>query len=242
MADLRNGAVPEHLPHHGGVSEDALLLGGKSVEARRHHSLHGDRHRRTADLVCEQAGRFLRKERVARAALDDVGDLLTQGVRIADKAGNQATCVLRRQPVQGDTVHLGAPRGEGRMLFEQLRACGADDEKRHRIDVCRQMFDEGEQAVVGPMKVLQHNDQRLFESQLFDEAQPGGEVLLALGLRRLETEERPQAVGHPGAVGPVGHDDVQLRRHRRRIVGLENAGMRLDDLRERPEAHPLTVG
>ena len=128
------------------------------------------------------------------------------------------------------------------MLFEQLRTGRADHEERHRIDVCRQMFDEGEQAFVGPVEVLQHDDQRLFESQLFDEAQPGGEVLLALGRRRLETEQRPQAVSHPGVVVAIGHDDVELRRDRRRIVGLENAGLCLDDLRERPIAHPLTVG
>ena len=79
----------------------------------------------------------------------------------------------------------------------------------------------------------------------FEEPAPGGEGLLLLGRRghRLEPDEGAEAVLDPVAERRVGlgQHAVELRRHGGLVVGLEDPGVGLDDLAERPEAGPVAV-
>src|SRR5262249_20279551 len=75
---------------------------------------------------------------------------------------------------------------------------------------------------------------------------PGRERLLAFGaLRAFQADERPSLTREPFAFllafdeGSDHRDELLLRR--RRVVRLEDPGVRLHDLAERPEAHALAV-
>src|SRR5579859_1094175 len=80
-----------------------------------------------------------------------------------------------------------------------------------------------------------------------EQAAPGGERLLPLGaFRTLETDERAGVTRQPLTVPRVlaeafDHRD-ELLLCRGAVVRLEDPGVRLDDLAERPEAHALAVG
>jgi len=112
--------------------------------------------------------------------------------------------------------------------------------------------DEGQQGVVGPVQVLEDHDQRPPGRHRLEEAPPGGEGLLLLRRRgpRLgvagQAEQGRQASLEPLALGRLldrGRDRVgELGRHRRRVVELEDAGLRLEDLAEGPEADALPIG
>ena len=97
-------------------------------------------------------------------------------------------------------------RGPGsrelRMPFEELRARGTDQEERRRPHLRDEVLDEGEQSLVGPVQVLEDEHGRLGSGELLQEARPSGEVLLAIRVRRLEADQRFEAIQQPGAVGP----------------------------------------
>ena len=156
--------------------------------------------------------------------------------------------VRERRERQSHGVRLAA--APPRAPHEQLRPRAAEDEQRHSGGAVDETVDEVEEPVVGPVQVLEHEDGRALLAERLEEAPPGGERLAAavssdaeLGA---EPDERPQ----------VGRDPVCLRRDVEegrdrlgelplRLVGsvrLENAGLRLCHLAQRPVADPIAVG
>ena len=98
------------------------------------------------------------------------------------------------------------------------------------------------------MKVLEDEHERPLVRQRLEVASPGRE---ALALRRRvvvpagKPDEASQPCRHPVGLARVGghflHRSRQLARDLLVGVGLENPGLRLDDLGERPEADALAV-
>ena len=77
---------------------------------------------------------------------------------------------------------------------------------------------------------------------MLEEPAPGGEQLLALGRGGgLDPEQRQQPLAEPRALGALGKHRVELRRRDLGRVGLQDPGVGLDDLAERPEGDPLAV-
>src|SRR5262249_25462926 len=109
------------------------------------------------------------------------------------------------------------------------------------------MVDEVEQTVVGPVEILEHEHERpLFRGRL-EEATPGGERLVAFRtLRRFESGQWSRMTGEPLAFALVLNeagnclDELCLCLLQR--VGVEDAGMRLDDFSERPVGDALPIG
>ena len=111
------------------------------------------------------------------------------------------------------------------------------------------MVDEVEQGVVGPMQVLEHQDERMpFRHRLEEPAPRRGRLPLAVvaaAATRLEAGERPDVLLHPGRLLGVG-DQVadgrpQLRARLLGGVGLEDPGLGVHHFPERPVGHPLAV-
>ena len=83
-----------------------------------------------------------------------------------------------------------------------------------------------------------------------EEAAPGGEGLVAAvaagSSSPVEPDERPQVASRPSRASVVGDESrdrlAELRLGRLGGVGLEDAGLRLDHLAERPEGDALAVG
>ena len=92
------------------------------------------------------------------------------------------------------------------------------------------------------MDVLEHQDRRVDLGDRLEERPPGGEELLALGARAgIDPHERPEALAQPIAVGSGGYGLIDLRARDLGIVGLEDPGLGLDDLAQRPERHPIAI-
>ena len=92
------------------------------------------------------------------------------------------------------------------------------------------------------MQVLEDEDGGIAPRDLLDEAQPGGEVLVAAGRWRFEAEQRTQPVAQPLAVLTARDHGVELGLHDLASVALQDAGVGLDDLAERPKGDVLAVG
>ena len=100
------------------------------------------------------------------------------------------------------------------------------------------------------MDVLDDDDERTLLGETLEEAAPGGECLVSAIASELcvagEAEEREKMRLDARLVARAGErvldDLVDLRRDVLRRVLLENARLRLDDLAERPERDPVTVG
>ena len=129
------------------------------------------------------------------------------------------------------------------MSLVQLRARCAENQQRHPVGPVREVLEEGEQRVVGPVEVLEDENRRPRLCPGLDRAAPGGEGLLLRGGLAAGPDERPQAVLEPCAVGIVRWKRLpKLGGRRVGRVRLEDAALCLDDLPERPEGDPVAVG
>ncbi len=118
-----------------------------------------------------------------------------------------------------------------------------DQEQGDALGDVRQVLEEGEHRLVGPVQVLEHEHGRTLLGDPLQEPAPGGEQLLALGRRgRLDPEQGQQPLPEPLPLVAVGEDGAELLLRDRGRIGLEDAGVRLQDLPERPEGDPLPVG
>ena len=130
---------------------------------------------------------------------------------------------------------------KARVRLEELRPGGGDHEQRDVVHVRREVVEEGEQGLVGPVQVLEDEDQRTLGGESLDEGGPGGEVLLARGLGGVEADESAEPQAQPLLVGPIGGDRREFGGRRPLVVRLEHPGVRLDDLAERGERHAVAV-
>ena len=110
------------------------------------------------------------------------------------------------------------------------------------------MVDEVEQALVGPVQVLEHEHEWALLGDRFEEATPGGERLRPMvaseRLLALQPDERADM-----ALDPVGFRVLQEIAHAASQLGcglaggirLEDARLRLHHLAETPERDALAV-
>src|SRR5579862_304462 len=104
------------------------------------------------------------------------------------------------------------------------------------------MVDEVEQRIVGPVQVVEYEDEGALVAEPLEEAAPRGECLVAAvaaaaGTAR-QADERPQMRLDPRIVD----DFRELARRLGLVVAFEDSRLRLDHLRERPERDALAVG
>ena len=140
-----------------------------------------------------------------------------------------------------DDVLTGARKV--RPPFEELGSRRPNHEQRHVGPFSSELLEECEHRLVRPMKVLEDEYRRPHCSEDLEEPAPGGELLVAPGSRaRSDPDERKEPLPEPGALVAVGQDVVELRDGDRRRVRLEDPGLALDDLAERPERDRRAVG
>ena len=104
------------------------------------------------------------------------------------------------------------------------------------------MLKEGEQRLVRPVQVFEHQDGRVGLGDPLQESAPGGEQLLPLRARgRLDPQQGQQPLPEPLPFLPLRQDGGELvLRHNRRIR-LQDACVGLQDLSQRPERDPLPI-
>ena len=130
---------------------------------------------------------------------------------------------------------MSAPAGAS---LEQLRPRGAEHEQLDVGGPGEQVFDEVEQRVVGPVKVLEHEHRRSARGEPLDEAPPRREGLCPAiaeqRVARLQSHERAQMTKDPAGLVRIldhaCHGRGEQRRGGLRLVRLQHPGLGLHDL------------
>ena len=142
---------------------------------------------------------------------------------------------------------FGLPPPQPGRRVEQLRPRGADDEQRHAARPVDEVVDEVEQVVVGPVQVLEHEHERPLARRA--PRRSGARPRTPRRRRRRRPRRR-----RPSPTSGRRCDSTQRRPSTRRphasfarpsavgVVALEDAGLRLDHLAERPEGDAVAVG
>ena len=201
-------------------------------------------------LLRIQLDELLGVERIAARPLEQ--GLLGFGreQRSAQEAPDQLCGLLVGQRGERERRGVELAAAPARAAFEELGPRRRDDEQRDVRDPVDELVEEVEEALVRPVDVLDDDDERTLLGETLEEAAPGGEGLVSAIASQLcvagEAEEREEMRLDARLVARAGErvldDLVDLRRDVLRRVLLQNARLRLDDLAERPERDPVTVG
>ena len=256
-ADGRDRARPEHLPDDGGVLEHGLARRGQGVQAGRDQRM--DRLRNPdvgalgqtpgaliphqQGLVLEHPDELLCVERVpARPFEQQVLDVLGKG-RPVEQRRHQPGSLVLRQGMELDPSGVAGDGGPAGVALGELGTGGADEQHREPVRVLHEVPDEREHRLVGPVDVLEHEHGRTGRGDGLEEPPPRGEQLLPLcGRGGLYADQGSQPLLQPLPVR-LGFRDrrVELGDGFLRRVGLQDPGLSLHDLAERPERDPLSV-
>jgi hypothetical protein len=128
------------------------------------------------------------------------------------------------------------------VALEQQGPGSAHDQERDAGGLGDQMVDELQEPLVGPVDVLEHNDQRQRGRHPLKEAAPGGEVAAAAVAPTVSVPGQPdewaQLADHPFRLGGFWYGLLcrlpELLLGDGRVVGPENAGVDLQDLAQCP--------
>ena len=159
---------------------------------------------------------------------------------------------------RGRVAPAAAPAGAA---LEQLVA-GQADEQQRRPDPARQVLDQVEHSLVGPVDVLEREHERAAPGDRLDHGADGGEERLAHPLRvRPRTARRSSGGSRPSGIGeqrgvPLARRTrrpsslISSRRRRERSfsqaasggVGVDDPELVAEDLAQRPVDDPGAVG
>ena len=149
--------------------------------------------------------------------------------------------------LEGEPDERPRARPPARPALEQLGPGERDDGQRHARAPVEHVVDEVEQAGIGPVEVLEQEDDRSGRGDPLEERAPGAEQLLAGGAgAAFEPEQDEEGVLDPAALGLVrdpARDTGRDRGPRRGlVVALDQPDPAADHLAERPERDALAVG
>ncbi len=164
---------PDDGPRHGRVAEQLLLLLGQQVDACRDDPEHGLRKRSDIGRVL-YPHELLGVERVACRSLDDCAPEMVVRRIAPQERLHEALDVGVRQRPERHREHVALASAPVRSSVEQLGSRAADDEQRDADDQLRQLVDEVEEAVVGPLQVVEHDHQRALIGNPLQEQAPRG--------------------------------------------------------------------
>ncbi len=194
----------------------------------------------------QQLDELLGEQRVAAGAFDQDRLRLGREHGPLEQRGNQHRGLAVGERGQGHADRVAPALAPPRVPVVQLGARGAHHHERAFARV-NQVLDELEHGHVCPMQVLEDQHQATLVGESLDEATPRREQLFARDVRRVGdgADERGQAPADPVALRRILDDGIdrlgELRTRLFRIVGVQDASLRLHDLPERPEAHAVAV-
>ena len=223
---LLEGADVEDLAHHCGAAEHRTLVGAETLETRRQervdpgrdvHRLevaHGDPaavHLHEPPVVDEHRDHLLDEQRIAFGPGRNVIPDVQGGLGLAEQLGDQTVAgrvVQRLEPHHGASAGALAPV---RTPLEEVWPADAEQEDRDGLRVTRHVLDQREERRLGPMSVVEHDDERARICQAREEPPHGPEALL----------DDPSRFQEPGEVGDRLGDrtSVVSRRQQRLQLG-----------------------
>ena len=199
--------------------------------------------------VDEHPDVLLGVERVSVRRRKEHGLRLGREHGLLQQAADHARNIVVGERREGDRERVALASAPSAAAIEQLRASGADHEHRHAARPIDEMVDEVEQCVVGPVKVLEHEHERVALRQRLEKASPGRRrfalAVAARGAVGLEARQRPQVLFDPGGLRFVA-DQVRHGRPELGVrlvggVGVQDAGLGGDHLAQRPVGDAVAV-
>ena len=167
--------------------------------------------------------------------------------RLLEQRRDEPRRILGRKGRQGKRRRVQLASAPCRTPLEQLRACRADDEERHSAGPVDEVVDEVEKSVVGPVEILEDEDEWTLLRERLEEEPPRARTPQcrpqpdASG----QPDERPQVRARPTSSilqrNGGRHRCLELLARAGRRVGVEDAGLRLHHLPERPVRDALAV-
>ena len=161
--EIGDGAAPEHATDEGAVADDRPRVWRQPVDARRDQRLHGvgDPHRHPLAPLREHPDRLFDEERIAlrlleQGAPDVVGQHGVRGKGVDEHLG----LALGQRP-EIDRDRPSPPTSPARARLEQLGTRKTHDQHRRVVDPVREVLDEVEQRILGPVDVLEAEHERL---------------------------------------------------------------------------------
>ena len=186
--------------------------------------------------------RLLDEERVALGLLEQRPSRSVGGSsRSASSASTSSSLSSGASGSSSIAVGADAPAAPARPHVEQLRPREAEDQQRRVLDALGEVLDQLEQRLLGPVDVLEDEDERLRVGELGGPLarRPGDLLLAALGLDRLEHADGEREQVGDRVVAALG---AQLRDRLLDRVVVRDPGRDLDHLGERPVGDALAVG
>ena len=253
-SELLDGTFGEHIAGDCRRLDHGALLAGERVEAGREQRLDRRRDSEVAEpvrgapvfvfqdqkpVVDQHREELLDEERVSLGRFDDVGPDAFVEIGASDQILDHLLALLGRQRLEQDVggVRPFRPR---RPLLQQRWSCIAQDHDRRSLECVRQVLDEIQERVLGPVQILERHDERTIHGQERQQLPHTPEQLLHGELRLREAHGRGNAL-----------DDVRVVRAEQRrelapggvgIVTVGDTGCLANDLDNRPESHPVAVG
>ena len=162
--------------------------------------------------VEQQAHVLLGVERVAADALDDRRRGRPPARRSSRRAETRRLASRRVEAASARCAFDAVARCERRPGAR--RAARAASSRRRRSGAssacAARCSTKASMPSSGPVQVLEDEDRRARGGDVREEARPGREALLPRGLRRLEAEQRAQALAQPGPVLALGQHGLEL--------------------------------
>ena len=180
--------------------QQRFLLGDKRVEPRRDDPLHrlGQRQLFAHSPLGEHAHVLLGIQRIATGTVEQCALQLGLEQRPFAQPRDQPRGLIVREWSERDVRGVQLPAAPSRATFEQVEPRRTEDEHRDVAHPVGEMLDEVEQAVVGPLDVLEHEHDGVLLGERLEEPPPRDEGLLlrARGITGL-TDERTEMRQHP---------------------------------------------
>ena len=146
---------------------------------------------------------LLRVERVAARLLDEPGLHVGGEHGTVEQRAEQPRRLLVGERRERDRLRVQPSPAPRRPPFEQLGPRGAEHEQRDVARPVDQVVDEVERAVVGPVQVLEHEDERV-DSAIASNSAPGAERVFATPRAPPSTPTSGRGGREPVAVAPIG--------------------------------------
>ena len=176
LAGVGHRALPERLADDRGGLQHAALRARQRVEAGREHGVDrlGQRLGLARALLEDPVDHLLGEQRVAARTAGDLDRELLRNAALAQQRADQRAGVLLGERVEGERGRVQAPAAPPGAAVEELVARQAHEQGRP-AGPPGQVLDQVEHALVGPVDVLDGEDQRLAPARRLDQRSHAGE-------------------------------------------------------------------
>ena len=247
----RDRADPEDLADDGSGLDQCLLVGRERVEPRGDDPLDrlGKRQLRLSAWR-EHPHVLLRIEWIAAGASQKLCAALRAEGPVRQKGRQEQTGLRIGERRERDRRRVALAASPPGAAIEKLGSSRTDQHERNAARPIRHVVDEVEQIVVGPVEILEDEDERIRLGDRLEESPPGGERLAPAVCARLaspaQPRQRPQVTFDPPSLHLVGDHPIdrgaELCFGRLRVVALKHSCVGLRHLAERPVCDSLAVG